>query len=190
MSDLQRLVTYYGDECPALGETDLPTDEFVNVDAARKVLRKVRARLLQEIATAEGVDRRTLPTESPIVAASVAPTHSAVPDHVPVETGQAEGGKPACRETAAPTGGAASATRGKGNGRGKNINARMMNMLLDDASRRDWSARKWADALECREGTVKETRAWEQIMNMRLLEATERMTRDEDRVGGRRKRRD
>lgn len=190
VGDLRLILKAYPDALPSLRGFKLPKGRSVSVDDATEYLRRFRDRLTQHFPPAEGPDQERLPTAPSIGTAPVASAHSAVPAPRPAATGQGDGGIPACRETAAPSGGAAYATSEKGNGRGKNIDARMMNMISDDLTRCDWSARKWADALRCREGTVKETRAWKYIMNIRRLDAAERMTRDEDRAGSRRKRRD
>lgn len=62
ISDLRLLQNAYGTDCPALGEIELPEGAFVNVDAARRVLQRLRSRLSEEIGTAEKADSGTLPT--------------------------------------------------------------------------------------------------------------------------------
>ena len=54
-------------------------------------------------------------------------------------------------------------------------------MLTDDASLYEWSARKWADALRCREGTVKGTTTWKTVMAARAIRKADRATRGEKR---------
>jgi hypothetical protein len=74
--------------------------------------------------------------------------------------------------------------------KGKNTNARMLVMLADDPNYFRWSARQFAEHLGCESlATVKETKAWQQIMTYRAIEAAERVSRSGELAGGRHKKR-
>ena len=68
--------------------------------------------------------------------------------------------------------------RGKPGVKGKNVNARMAEMLQSDPTKLEWSARLWAEKLECCEGTVKGTTTWKQTVKAaRALQKADRMQR-------------
>lgn len=67
---------------------------------------------------------------------------------------------------------------GKPRAKGKNINGRMAKMLQSDPQKLQWSARMWAECLECSEGTVKGTFTWKQTVKAaRALNKADRMQR-------------
>jgi hypothetical protein len=79
--------------------------------------------------------------------------------------------RPADPATPAPT------AVGEGK-KGKRIDARMLKKLADDPVSANWSARQWADYLQCSPGTVKETKTWkERLKAARALEAADAATR-------------
>jgi hypothetical protein len=63
--------------------------------------------------------------------------------------------------------------------KGKRINERMLEMLQDDSSRVNWTARQWADHLGCSVSTVQGTRTWENILTTRKLQAVDATNREE-----------
>lgn len=85
------------------------------------------------------------------------------------------------REWARPLVPRAGATPAKATGRphrkAVTVEQRMSAMLIEDASRVQWSARKWADALGCTETAVKLTKAWTKVMTTRALYKADRASR-------------
>jgi hypothetical protein len=63
------------------------------------------------------------------------------------------------------------------NTKGKNVNGQMLVMLQKDASCVNWSARKWADRLDCSVSTVQGTTAWKNILTTRGLQAADAINR-------------
>jgi hypothetical protein len=74
-------------------------------------------------------------------------------------------------------------------GKGKNINAQMLDMLSKDMRHYDWSAGQWAGYLQCSKASVIETKAWAQIISFRAHVAAERTAKTGAFDGGRRKKR-
>jgi hypothetical protein len=70
--------------------------------------------------------------------------------------------------------------------KGKNIDARMLKRLADaPAAVSGWSAREWAEYLNCSAGTVKETKTWRtHLAKLKLAEKLGRAERRDD-AGGR-----
>jgi hypothetical protein len=72
--------------------------------------------------------------------------------------------------------GKAETTERKKATKGKHINERMAAMLQADPQRVEWSASRWAEELDCSEGTIKGTRTWKQtIKTGRAYERAGRM---------------
>ncbi len=74
--------------------------------------------------------------------------------------------------------------------KGRNINGAMLNMLLTNSDARGWSAREWAERLDCSHGTVTGTKAWKGLENTRSLAAVaaqEKMDRTRTHPAGRKK---
>jgi hypothetical protein len=64
--------------------------------------------------------------------------------------------------------------------KGKQINERMLAELQRNPDSLSWSARKWADVLECSPGTIGETPTWRKVISAaRAIERAERETRQE-----------
>lgn len=85
---------------------------------------------------------------------------------------------PPVADPAAPPAGTENSERGQQGVKGKNVNGRMAEMLQSDPMRMEWSARKWAENLECSEGTVKGTTTWKQTVKAaRALNKADRMQR-------------
>lgn len=60
--------------------------------------------------------------------------------------------------------------------KGKAIDGAMLKMLADDQLLYDWSARQFAERLDCQKSTVLATKAWKQVMLARAARAAERLT--------------
>lgn len=59
------------------------------------------------------------------------------------------------------------------------VNARMAAMLLADATLIELSATEWATKLgDCSDGAVKQTQAWQKIMDARAIQKSERREKD------------
>lgn len=75
--------------------------------------------------------------------------------------------------------------------RGKNINALMLSVMSENAEAIGWTAQQWALHLDCSDGTVKGTKAWNGVLkNARVLfaaESSENMDRSTTSPRGRRK---
>jgi hypothetical protein len=71
--------------------------------------------------------------------------------------------------------------------KGKDINARMLDLLSKDKSCYDWSAEAFADRLKCSAGTVKGTNAWKQVIAYRATLVAEQTHRTSATSGRRRK---
>lgn len=79
----------------------------------------------------------------------------------------------------------------KSSKKGKNIAARMLKVLAANPECVSWSSRKWADALDCSAGTVKESKTWTETLKaakaLLAAEAGRRMDRSSTHPNGRRK---
>jgi hypothetical protein len=96
---------------------------------------------------------------------------------------------------AAATGGQAgtpatpSAAQGNANRgtKGKNIDARMLKVMAENQESHGWSARQWADHLDCSDGTVKDTKTWkERLKAARAMAAVDHLGRSEPHPKSRR----
>jgi hypothetical protein len=67
------------------------------------------------------------------------------------------------------------------------IDEKMMKKLLADPESVGWSARAWAEHLECSPSTIHETTAWKSVMCARALRKAEAVTRQKGRRGRSRK---
>ncbi len=75
-----------------------------------------------------------------------------------------------------------------GGKKGLNINARMLDVLSKNLDSYYWSASQWGDYLGCgKGGSVKQTKAWDQIKVYRASQAAERVARTGALNGGKRK---
>jgi hypothetical protein len=82
----------------------------------------------------------------------------------------------------------ASAGTSGGRGKGKHIDAKMLKVMAENPESHGWSARQWADHLDCSDGTVKDTKTWkERLKAARSMAAADRMTRSERQPKGRRR---
>ena len=68
--------------------------------------------------------------------------------------------------------------------KGKNISARIRALLDEDIERYGWSGRQFAERLDCQESTVKESNAWDVIMEYRRKHKALRITRSLELNGG------
>ena len=89
----------------------------------------------------------------------------------------------------APVSRAVQSAPSSGKTKGKNINARMLDLLSKDKNCYWWSARQFADHLDCTSPTVIDTKAWEQILAFRAISQAERVARSGVLDGGKRRRR-
>jgi hypothetical protein len=75
--------------------------------------------------------------------------------------------------------------------RGKNIDARMLKVLTENFESHGWSARQWADHLDCSDGTIKDTPTWKErlkaVRATRAADAACKMDRSSTGSAGRRK---
>lgn len=60
-------------------------------------------------------------------------------------------------------------------GRGKNVNARMLETILHEPESMGWSAAKWAKHMQCSKGTIGETTTWKDLEMRRERDRAERM---------------
>jgi len=78
--------------------------------------------------------------------------------------------------------------------RGKNIDAKMLKVMAENAESHGWSARQWAEHLKCSDGTVKGTKTWKERLKAArataAADAASKMDQSHTSRSGRRKTKD
>ena len=76
--------------------------------------------------------------------------------------------------------------------RGKNIDAQMVKVMLENQESAGWSAQQWADRLGCAKSTIAGTKTWKERLNavraMQAADAASRMDRSRPHPKGRQRR--
>lgn len=69
-------------------------------------------------------------------------------------------------------------------GKGKHVNEQMLGMLQKRPESANWSARQWAEVLDCSKSTIAETTTWKENLHMaKIVERTDRGVRQERKAG-------
>lgn len=76
-------------------------------------------------------------------------------------------------------------------GRGKNIDAKMLKIMVEFPASHSWTIREWADHLECGPSTVGESKTWTERLSIlktqNAIDATEKMDKSRTNPKGKRK---